>query len=292
MAPIADVSTSDEVVVIGGGTMGRGIAQVFAQTGYPVTVVETDDERAQEALNAVEAGLARWQAKHAALDRPSHGSLAIAAGQLPDLEPLLVIESVPELADLKLATLSRISAAYPRAVIASNTSAISIDFLADAVLDPARFLGLHFFNPVPRSALVEVVRGSRTGQTVVDVALEHIRRLGLTPIEVRDSPGFATSRLGIVIGLEAIRMVEEQVASAADIDRGMVLGYRFPMGPLELSDLVGLDVRLAIAEHLRAELGDRFEPPRLLRAMVADGRLGAKAGEGFYRWDTNGHRVH
>ena len=147
---------------------------------------------------------------------------------------------------------------------------------------------MHFFNPVPRSDLVELVTAEQTSRATVDTARDWIRRLGKQSIEVRDSPGFATSRLGIVVGLEAMRMVEEGVASAEDIDKGMVLGYKFPIGPLELTDLVGLDVRLAIAEHLSGELGARFEPPQLLRDKVAAGELGRKVGRGFFTWRSDG----
>jgi 3-hydroxybutyryl-CoA dehydrogenase len=171
-----------------------------------------------------------------------------------------------------------------QSVMASNTSSLSINDLARSLKHPQRFIGMHFFNPVPKSLLVELVTGQDTTPETTARAAGWVERLGKQHIEVRDSPGFATSRLGLAVGLEAIRMVEEGVASAEDIDRGMELGYRFPMGPLRLTDLVGLDVRLAIAEHLAREIGPRFEPPGLLRRMVDDGHLGKKAGRGFYEW--------
>ena len=198
----------------------------------------------------------------------------------------LVIEAVPEDRALKADALARAEAALPpEATLATNTSSISIDDLAGALRRPARFLGLHFFNPVPASALVEIVAGSGTDPALVEQARGWVQALGKTPIVVRDSPGFASSRLGVALGLEAIRMLEEGVASAADIDAAMELGYRHPVGPLRTTDLVGLDVRLGIAEELAATLGPRFEPPALLRRMVAEGRLGRKSGEGFYTWE-------
>jgi 3-hydroxybutyryl-CoA dehydrogenase len=171
--------------------------------------------------------------------------------------------------------------------IASNTSSLSIDELAASLRFPQRFLGLHFFNPVPASELVEIVVGASTDRAVVADAQDWVLGLGKTPVTVKDSPGFASSRLGVAIGLEAIRMLEEGVASAEDIDAAMVLGYRFPVGPLRLTDIVGLDVRLGIAEYLHSQLGERFAPPQLLRDKVAAGELGRKTGSGFFRWDDS-----
>ena len=168
--------------------------------------------------------------------------------------------------------------------LASNTSSISIDDLAGELRVPARFLGLHFFNPVPASTLVEIVAGADTEPTLVDAARGWVAAIGKTPVVVRDAPGFASSRLGVALGLEAIRMLEEGVASAQDIDAAMELGYRHPMGPLRTTDIVGLDVRLGIAEELHAKLGERFAPPELLRRLVAEGHLGRKTGRGFYEW--------
>nr|BFF17710.1 hypothetical protein GCM10025730_12310 [Promicromonospora thailandica] len=196
----------------------------------------------------------------------------------------LVVEAVPELVELKHDVLRRTAAVAPAAVIGSNTSSLSIDTLADALPDPARLVGLHFFNPVPVSALVEVVVGPRTASALVDDARRWVAGLGRTAITVRDSPGFASSRLGVALALEAMRMLEEGVASAEDIDTAMTLGYRHPTGPLRTTDVVGLDVRLHIAEHLERELGPRFAPPRVLRDKVAAGELGRKTGQGFYTW--------
>jgi 3-hydroxybutyryl-CoA dehydrogenase len=268
--------------------MGRGIAHVlFAIPEQPtVYIVEQDDDTAARAVDAVLAGLdrARQRDGSAPLDAEDRERLVGVATLPIGIEPAVVIEAVPEDVALKAEVLGRASRTWPEALLASNTSSLPITDLAAAVEVPGRFLGMHFFNPVPRSALVELVTHDGVHAEVVADARAWVERIGKESIEVRDSPGFATSRLGLAIGLEAIRMVEEGVASAADIDRGMVLGYRFPMGPLELTDLVGLDVRLAIAEHLAETLGPRFEPPALLRAKVANGDLGQKSGMGFYDW--------
>ena len=278
---------STPILVIGGGTMGAGIAQSFLQIGCEVTIREATEEAAAAAHTRVADGLARAHRRDSDPDVKVRAELArlVASDHLPDLEPALVIEAVPEVASLKRGVLAELSTRYPHTVVASNTSSLSISELAADVADPERFLGMHFFNPVPISSLVELVVGTRTSENTVDEARGWVLRLAKESIVVRDSPGFATSRLGVALGLEAIRMVEAGVATAEDIDRGMELGYRHPMGPLRLTDLVGLDVRLGIAEHLSATLGPRFEPPDLLRDMVAAGTLGKKTGQGFYQWD-------
>jgi 3-hydroxybutyryl-CoA dehydrogenase len=176
----------------------------------------------------------------------------------------------------------------PSAVFASNTSSLSITELGRRIAAAPRTVGLHFFNPPPVMELVEIVRGLDTSDATLEVAALVVKRLGKSGIVVSDSPGFASSRLGVALGAEAIRMLESGVASAVDIDRAMELGYRHPMGPLKLTDLVGLDVRLAILEHLHRELGEAFRPPVLLRQMVRAGRLGKKTGEGFYKWTDSG----
>jgi 3-hydroxybutyryl-CoA dehydrogenase len=266
--------------------MGAGIAHAFLSAGSTVVVIEGDEDAAAAAHSRVTASLAK------AADRGTLGpSLEEAKARLATTTTVadlagaeLVIEAVPEDADLKVAVFERVQAVAPEAVLATNTSSLSIDGIAGRLTAPERFLGLHFFNPVPTSDLVEVVVGGRTDPTLVDLARGWVAALGKTAITVRDSPGFASSRLGVAIALEAIRMVEEGVASVADIDTAMTLGYRHPVGPLRTTDLVGLDVRLAIAEHLAREVGPRFEPPRLLRDKVAAGDLGRKAGRGFYDW--------
>jgi 3-hydroxybutyryl-CoA dehydrogenase len=256
-------------LVIGGGTMGIGIVQVLLEAGATVVLVEPD----AAAADRVRARLA---------DR---AGLTVTDAVVDPLDVELVVEAVPEDLALKQRILTAIEGSIPDGcLLASNTSSLSINAIAGALVHPERFIGMHFFNPVPKSLLVELVVGARTSPSTVERSAEWLGRLGKEHITVRDSPGFATSRLGIAIGMEAIRMVEEEVASAEDIDRGMVLGYKFPMGPLRLTDLVGLDVRLAIAEHLAEELGERFTPPDLLRRLVAEGHLGKKTGQGFYVW--------
>lgn len=281
---------SDRVVVVGGGTMGAGIAQVMLEAGAAVTLVESGAERAAAAADRVAAGVRRRlrdvpDGEQAAAELLSRLAAVDGIAAVGDPAPALVVEAVPEDLSLKRDVLAAIERHVADArLLATNTSSLSIDALAAGLRRPERFCGLHFFNPVPRSRLVEIVRGRLTAAGVIADAQGWVARLGKESIEVGDSPGFATSRLGVAIGLEAIRMLEEGVASAGDIDRGMVLGYGFPMGPLRLTDLVGLDVRLGIAEHLATELGHRFDPPRLLRDKVAAGELGQKSGQGFYTW--------
>jgi 3-hydroxybutyryl-CoA dehydrogenase len=278
------------VGVLGGGRMGAGIAHAFVISGSSVRIVERDDGQAGAALDRVTSALA------ASVDRGTTGevlaelSARIETGTDDALfdECEFVIEAVPENTELKVASLRRIEDRVGGEIpIASNTSSMSIDALAGALRFPQRFLGLHFFNPVPASELVEIVVGTATDPAVVADAQDWVAALGKTPVTVRDSPGFASSRLGVIIGLEAIRMLEEGVASAEDIDAAMVLGYKFPVGPLRLTDIVGLDVRLGIAEYLQSKLGERFAPPQLLRDKVAAGELGRKTGNGFFRWDDS-----
>jgi 3-hydroxybutyryl-CoA dehydrogenase len=276
------------VLVVGGGRMGAGIAQVCAAAGHPVVVVESDRAAAAGARERVAAGLRR-AAERGALSQPEAEVAArvrVEAGlEAVDPATALAVEAVPEDMELKLQVLASVSRAVgPDCLVATNTSSLPVGELAAAIEDPERFLGMHFFNPVPASALVEIVVGPATAEHAVDRARAWVADLGKEEVVVRDSPGFATSRLGVLLGLEAIRMLEEGVADAASIDRAMELGYRHPMGPLRSTDLVGLDVRLAIAEHLHRTLGERFAPPALLRAKVERGELGRKAGRGFYDW--------
>ncbi len=266
--------------------MGAGIAQSLIQLGFPVTIGEASVEAGEAAWKRVAAGLGRAHRKAEDPEAAVAADLArleVIDG-LPGNEPDLVIEAVPELVDLKGTVLSELAERYPTTLLATNTSSLSITELAANVTRPERFIGMHFFNPVPLSSLVELVTGEATDDATVATAREWVERLDKTSIVVRDSPGFATSRLGLALGLEAIRMVEQGVAAPEDIDRGMELGYKHPMGPLRLTDLVGLDVRLGIAHHLASTLGPRFEPPELLRQMVADNKLGKKTGQGFYSW--------
>jgi 3-hydroxybutyryl-CoA dehydrogenase len=272
--------------VVGGGTMGAGIAHVLLAAGSRVTVAEADAARASAARDAVAASLRKAEDR-GKIDQPAAELLAhlSTVDTLADLPPgaELVVEAVPEDVGLKRRVLGEVAAACPEAVLASNTSSLSITALA-AGLPGERVVGMHFFNPVPVQQLVEIVTHDGLPPATLATVRGYAEALGKTVIEVRDSPGFATSRLGVAVGLEAIRMVEEGVASAEDIDTGMRLGYGWPMGPLRLTDLVGLDVRLSIAEHLSRELGDRFAPPELLRNKVARGELGRKTGQGFFTW--------
>ena len=277
------------VGVIGGGRMGAGIAQAFLAAGARVAVVEAGGEAAAAARGRVADGLEE-AARRGKLD----GDVATVLDRLTvvdspaalDVETGLVVEAVPEQADLKAQVLRAAEAAVaPDAVLATNTSSLSVTDLASALERPARFLGLHFFNPVPASKLVEVVVARETDPELVAAASGWVRALGKTDVVVKDSPGFASSRLGVLLGLEAIRMLEEGVADAEAIDTAMELGYRHPMGPLRSTDLVGLDVRLAIAEYLHRTLGERFAPPQLLRDKVAAGELGRKTGRGFHTYD-------
>lgn len=282
-----------KVGVLGGGRMGAGIAHAFLTmsgdvSGNDVIVIERDDELADAAGRRIRESVSR-SIDRGGIERGLDdviGALRVSTDIQSLADRDLVIEAVPEDRALKSEALARVESVLPEhATLASNTSSISIDALAGPLTRPQSFLGLHFFNPVPSSTLVEIVSGSATDPVLVDQARGWVEALGKTPIVVRDSPGFASSRLGLVLALEAIRMLDAGVASAEDIDRAMELGYRHPMGPLRTTDIVGLDVRLGIAEELYTTLGERFAPPALLRQMVADGRLGRKSGEGFYRWD-------
>lgn len=287
MSGISGLGVPDRVGVLGGGRMGAGIAHAFALAGANVQVVERDAESVTRARSTVLAALLvsiKKETTEFGLDE-----LTARIGFSTDFGTFanagLVVEAVPESLEIKLPALARIEESVgPEAWIASNTSSISISRLAEQLKRPERFCGLHFFNPVPSSRLVEIVVGEQTASELTRAAGGWVNALGKTPITVRDVPGFASSRLGVAIALEAIRMLEDGVATAEDIDAAMALGYGHPMGPLKLTDLVGLDVRLGIAEYLEATLGDRFSPPKLLRDKVARGELGRKSGRGFYDW--------
>jgi 3-hydroxybutyryl-CoA dehydrogenase len=274
------------VGVLGGGRMGAGIAHAFVLAGCRVLLAESDAAAASAARSRVEAAVTasaeRGSLAGSVEEALAHLEVGLGPAHLRGCE--LVVEAVPEDAALKVSLLGAVEAAGGGAIIATNTSSLSIDELAAGLEHPERFCGLHFFNPVPASALVEVVAGRETPPELVERARGWVAALGKTAVVVRDSPGFASSRLGVALGLEAIRMLEEGVAAAEDIDAAMVLGYKHPVGPLRLTDLVGLDVRLAIAEYLSARLGPRFAPPALLREKVGRGDLGKKTGQGFYRW--------
>lgn len=282
-----------KVLVVGTGTMGQGIAQICALAGYATHMFDADPARIDKAIGVIKSLTDRLVQKGKLLNeaRSEMIGMLIAA---PDLGPAatevdLVIEAVPESMDLKIEVLGKIKLFAPeRAILASNTSSLSITEIGHRLGAGQRTIGMHFFNPPPVMELLEIVRGLETAEETVATGLAVAKRLGKTAIVVNDVPGFATSRLGVSLGAEAMRMVESGVASAADIDKAMELGYRHPMGPLKLTDLVGLDVRLAILEHLHREVGEQFRPPAILRQMVRAGRLGKKTGEGFYRWTEAG----
>ena len=281
---------ADRIAVIGAGTMGRGIAHVAALSGHPTLLYDVSEELLTRGRAEIERRVERAIEK-GKIPSSARDQLQANLRTFTDLPSAVagarfVIEAVPEDLELKQRVFSDCAATVADdTVFASNTSSLSIAALASGVVNPGRVIGMHFFNPVPVMALVEVVVGVNTDPQVTDATTALARAFGKEPIVVQDSPGFASSRLGLVIGLEAIRMLEAGVASAADIDKAMELGYRHPMGPLKLTDLVGLDVRLAIAEYLHKEIGDQFRPPELLRKLVRDGHLGRKSGRGFYEYE-------
>jgi 3-hydroxybutyryl-CoA dehydrogenase len=274
------------VGVYGGGRMGAGIAHAFLLAGTSVTVIEADTATAAAAQNRVDASLAKAAALGTLLGSVEgvRARLTVVTDPTALAECGLVVEAVPEIVELKTQVLTRIEEFAPEAMLATNTSSLSVDQLSTGLARPDQFIGLHFFNPVPASELVEIVVGAKTTTELVINAQEWVVALGKTAITVTDSPGFASSRLGVAIALEAMRMLEDGVASAEDIDTAMTLGYKHPMGPLRTTDIVGLDVRLAIADHLAREVGARFEPPAILREKIATGHLGRKTGQGFYSW--------
>jgi 3-hydroxybutyryl-CoA dehydrogenase len=278
------------IAVIGTGTMGRGIAYLAAVAGYDTIVFDADAAALDAARAAIDSTLRKGVEK-GKLTEEEASAAGARVHVAEELEPAvhgadLIVEAVPEDLDLKTNIFSQADLfCGAETILASNTSSISISKLSASVERRDRFVGMHFFNPPQAMKLIEIVAGDRTSDDTIAQVRGVAEKMGKTAILVRDTPGFATSRLGVAIGLEAIRMLEEGVASAADIDRAMELGYNHPMGPLRLTDLVGLDVRLGIAEVLAASLGSRFEPPQLLRDMVAAGKLGRKSGEGFYKWE-------
>ncbi|SFL50292.1 3-hydroxybutyryl-CoA dehydrogenase [Halogranum rubrum] len=278
------------VCVLGAGTMGHGIAQVSAMGGHDVVLRDIDEDIVERGLDHVRENLQGGVDRGKVTEAERDATLERLSGTT-DLETAvadadLVVEAVPENEELKRDVLSE-AEEYVSAdcVVASNTSSISVTGIASALDDPTRAIGLHFFNPVHIMGLVEVVVAEQTSESTRKFAEEFVEGVGKTAVVVEDSPGFASSRLGVALGVEAMRMVQEGVASARDIDASMELGYNHPMGPIELGDVVGLDVRLGILEHLREELGERFRPPTILRKKVRAGKLGKKSGEGFYVWE-------
>ena len=284
------------LTVLGAGTMGHGIAHVAAIAGIEVRLFDAVAGAANAGIGkitknldkGVELGKVTAADRNAALARIRAVDALAAACTDADC----VIEAVPEKLELKREIFAEVDRAAPaHALLATNTSSLPIAQIAAVLREPARLVGMHFFNPVHVMKLVEVVRHASADPAAIARCVALAERFGKTPITVTDSPGFASSRLGLVIGLEAMRMVEQGVASPADIDTAMKLGYGHPMGPLELTDLVGLDVRLGIAEYLAEAIGPAFAPPAVLREKVAAGHLGKKSGQGFYRWSPDGKRL-
>jgi len=284
------------IAVLGAGTMGRGIAHVAALAGYETELYDLDVDvlaRAEEAIHRnLDKGVALG--KLAATDAEGAKSrLALDTDLAAAVEEAdLVIEAAPESMELKVRLFGEVAKYAPSgALFASNTSSLSVTEMAAASGRPARFAGMHFFNPVHLMKLLELVRGLETSDDTVAVLREVGERMGKEVVVVRDVPGFATSRINALIGNEAFRMLEQGVASAADIDKAIKLGLNHPMGPFEMADLVGLDVRLAILEHLHETLGETFRPSNLMRQYVQAGRYGRKVGKGVYDYDADGRRI-
>lgn len=278
------------IAVLGCGTMGHGIAQMAASAGYRVIMRDVEREALARAVQAIERNLEKGIRLGKLTEEDCDLTLQRLRGTVhlsETAEADLFIEAAPEVLELKQSILREVEAVARRAFIfASNTSSLSITELARGSRHPERVVGMHFFNPVHIMRLLEIIRGQATCADTVNIVRAVGLRMKKEPIIVKDVPGFASSRLGVALGLEAMRMLEEGVASAKDIDTAMELGYNHPMGPLRLTDLVGLDVRLKIAEYLHTALhSETFRPPDLLRRMVAEGKLGKKTGEGFYKWE-------
>ncbi len=277
--------------VIGAGTMGSGIAQLAAQNGYDVIIRDVERNLVDEGLTRMRGNLDEAEERDiiddadAAFDRVS-GTTDI---DVVTDEPTFIIEAVPEDVELKKNVFEELDAtAGMDTILGSNTSSLPVTEIASATENPERVIGTHFFNPPVKMELLELITGHHTNDETVDRAEELAEGLGRTSILVDDFPGFATSRLGVILGMEAARMVQQGVASAEDIDTGMKLGYNFPMGPLELGDYNGWDVRMEIGEALAEELGrDVFKPPTIVRQMVRAGDLGVKTGQGFYDWEDD-----
>jgi 3-hydroxybutyryl-CoA dehydrogenase len=276
--------------VLGAGTMGHGIAQVAAMAGYAVIMCDVNPDALARGVQSIERNLAKaiQLKKISEQDRDEALRRIQCATSLEEISRVdLVIEAAPENLELKQNLLRKTEGLVSSdCIFATNTSSLSIGEVATASSRPENVVGMHFFNPVHIMRLVEIVVGTQTSHEATTTVREVATRMKKEPIIVRDVPGFASSRLGVTLGLEAMRMVEQGVASARDIDTAMELGYNHPMGPLRLTDLVGLDVRLHIAEYLHGKLGsEAFRPPDILRRMVSEGKLGKKSGEGFYKWN-------
>lgn len=293
--PTPPARQPETIAVLGAGTMGHGIAQVAALAGYPVVLRDVNRDALVRGIQSIDRNLLKGieRGKLTEDDRDQTLQRIRGAVQLSEAaEADLIIEAAPEVLEIKREILREVESLAQRPFIfASNTSSLSITEIARGARHPERIVGMHFFNPVHIMRLLEVVVGQDTSEETVRAVQEVGRKLKKEPITVKDVPGFASSRLGVALGLEAMRMLEQGVASAKDIDTAMELGYNHPMGPLRLTDLVGLDVRLNIAEYLHTALAsETFRPPEILRRMVGEGRLGKKTGEGFYKWEDENSR--
>jgi 3-hydroxybutyryl-CoA dehydrogenase len=285
-----DAPPVETIAVLGAGTMGHGIAQVAAAAGFRVILRDVERNALVRGIGSIERNLAKGieRGKLTEDDRDQTLQRIRGAVQLKETgDADLFIEAAPEVLEIKQSILREVEGlAQKPFIFASNTSSLSITEIARAAHNPERVIGMHFFNPVHIMRLLEIVKGQDTSLETVEAVREVGRRMKKEPITVGDVPGFASSRLGVALGLEAMRMLEQGVASAKDIDTAMELGYNHPMGPLRLTDLVGLDVRLNIAEYLHTALAsETFRPPEILRRMVSEGKLGKKSGEGFYEWE-------
>ena len=294
-ADIPTLVTIRKVAVIGAGTMGSGIAQVCAQTGWETRLFDAFPESLERGIERIQEFWDRGisKGKTTSQQKEKWTSNLIATSEMSEAVEgsEIVIEAVPEKMELKKSIFEELGVMAPsNAVLATNTSGLPISEIASHTSCPERVIGMHFFNPVPLMQLLEIVRHEAVDERTVSIAEEVGEALGKTTILVRDVPGFATSRLGVVLGNEAIRMLAEGVASASDIDTAMRLGYRHPMGPLELSDLVGLDVRRDILNSLAEAFDDdSYRPHPLLEELVDSGNLGKKTGSGIYNW-TSGQK--
>jgi len=283
------MQTIEHVGVIGAGTMGNGIAQACATAGVDVVMIDVAQQALDRGIAAVAASLERLQKKEKITAEAKRAALARIAAST-DYAKLdgaqLIIEAATENLELKLRILKDIGArAMPDAIVASNTSSISITALAAVARSPERFLGMHFFNPVPMMALVELIRGLQTSDATIDAVRAFAQRLGKTPVIVKNSPGFVVNRILCPMINEAIFALQEGLASAEDIDNGMRLGCNHPIGPLALADMIGLDVMLAVMNVFYSDFNDpKYRPAPLLKEMVAAGYLGRKAGRGFYTY--------
>ena len=286
----------ERVAVIGAGTMGRGIVHAAALGGFRVTLQDVDSGVLEGALE----GIQKEMQKAVERDRIDEGEMRGGLKRISPTESLeeavkeadLVIEAVPEEMELKLEIFGRLDKLCPeRAVLATNTSTMSPTEIAAATSRPERCIAMHFFNPAHKMKLVELVRGLETADETVEVARNVAERMGKETVEVEEFPGFVTSRINCLVGNEAMNMLVEGVASAPDIDKALRLGLGYPMGPLELADLVGLDARLRNLEYLHQTLGEKYRPSPLLYKLVAAGHYGRKSGRGIYEYDEDGNTV-